>query len=367
MNFDNNANVPMTDAIIREYATGCKMGNILNAGPRSKIALAKMTQLTDELQNMFGPMIVTYTSGGSEGNSTVLAEYRNSHIVCSTVEHSSIVEVIKNWNVSWVKPAVTGHVPIAAILEKVGPTTGLVILQSVNSETGAMQAIDELLKKLNDRVAVHIDHVQGFMKYPKPIPYSRNRKMSIVVSFHKIGAPIGFGVLMTNYKFQPLIGGTQNSGMRGGTYNIGAVYASLRAMADYNYSKVVDLRNYFDKLVGQHMVVIPYAKFMGMAHSGDGLVGKYMVDLSCDGCLPHTIFICLGYGNTILCNMAVKERLAGMGIIIGTGSACNSLKQDELGSMRSADIPEVIKKGFLRISISCYNTKNEISALVRAL
>jgi cysteine desulfurase len=367
MYFDNNAGIPMTDVILREYCNGAKLGNILNGGRDSLLGQIQINNLNDILKTMFGNMNIVYTSGGSEGNSTILSNYSGQHIVCSTVEHSSIIEVVKHMNVSWVRPTSTGHVPVDQILSEVRPNTGLVILQSINSETGAIQKLDELFARLPGRVAVHIDHVQGFMKYPKPLPGGRN--MSIVISFHKVAGPVGFGALITNYKFRPLIGGTQNHGLRGGTYNIAGVYSSIKAINMYDYSKIIELRNHFDNCIAKYFTVIDYDNFMKMLAKNTIIQSNYIINISCVGCLPHTIFMCIGRGSVIFCNMLIKNKLVEKGITIGTGSACNATKidGDDLGSMKSSDIPDEIKKGFLRISISCYNTRAEISKLVSTL
>lgn len=367
MYFDNNACVPPTDAILQDFCQGAKLGNILSGGPNAQKGVVKVNELTTILRDMFGTSGIIYTSGGSESNSTVLANYKGAHIVCGMTEHSSITEIAKEMNTSWVRPTATGHILIADILSQVRPTTALVVLHSINSETGAIQAIPDLLAKLDKRVAVHIDHVQGFMKCPYPILFDPTRNMSLSASFHKIGAPVGFGMLAINYKFRPLIGGTQNGGLRGGTINIGGVYATLRAMQNYNYEKAADLRDYFDNILAKYFMVVPYPKFMDMIAGAGRLTGRYAVIISCNNCLPHTIFMCIGRDGSIYCNKLMKDGLNDRGIIIGIGSACNTGKIDEIGSMKSSPIPDVIKNGFLRISLSCYNSKREILRLIKTL
>jgi cysteine sulfinate desulfinase/cysteine desulfurase-like protein len=93
----------------------------------------------------------------------------------------------------------------------------------------------------------------------------------------------------------------------------------------------------------------------------------YIVLFSCGDCLPHTIFFAIGVNDMILCNRDIKNALATKKIVVGYGSACNSESVDEKGSMRSADIPKKYFGGFIRISLSPYNTKGEIKDLVNAL
>jgi cysteine sulfinate desulfinase/cysteine desulfurase-like protein len=65
--------------------------------------------------------------------------------------------------------------------------------------------------------------------------------------------------------------------------------------------------------------------------------------------------------------MVIRDILSKNNIVVGVGSACNSEVKETMGSMRSADIPEEIKNGFIRISLSCYNTVDEVKKLVKVL
>jgi cysteine desulfurase len=379
MYFDNNSNVPMTDAIMAAYRIGSKLGNISNGSPYAEIGQSRMNYLTDTLKDRFAADFVIYTSGGSESNSMALDFFVENgfRIISSTAEHSSIIEKIKNCgNVAWIAPEFTGHTPVAQILGAVGAGPTCVVFQSINSETGAIQNIGKLISSNLPRSAhIHMDHVQGFMKADDQARklFASGRPASLAISFHKIGAPIGFGALLVNkagmQNIRPIISGTQNGGMRGGTYNIAAIYATLRAMDDYDYSKIAKLRGEFDAQLAKEFLIIPYHEFAKMASESPGrqIGGDYIVVFSCNGCLPHTIFMCVGKDNKILCNQIVKNYLGQNGLIIGSGSACNSGKTDELGSMRSAKIPLAFKNGFLRISLSCYNTVGEVKKLAKFL
>jgi cysteine desulfurase len=371
--FDNNACVPMTDAILQQYAIGAKLGNISNESSAANRGQFCMEQLTRNLHSMFPNTKIVYTSGGTESNSTILSHYGTGHYICPMSEHWSLIAKVKDADVTWIRPHPSGHVSIAEMLAAVKPSTKLIILQSVNSETGAVQNLMSLATGNSRQIPIHCDHVQGFMKLPEITSFvnycNRTRQLlSLSISFHKIGAPLGFGALITNYDFHPLIAGSQNGGFRGGTYNISAMYASVQAMKDYSYDKVRGLRATFDSEIAKHFVVINYPMLAGMVDSGAKLSSSgYLVLFGCDKCLPHTIFMAIGHDNEIMCNKIVRDALSRKNITVGYGSACNTGKVDPLGSMRSANIPEALKNGFIRISISCYNTTSEIKKLTNAL
>ena len=370
MYFDNNANIPMTSNILSAYGQGAKLGNISNESKNAKIGQKCRMELVNYLKNLFPGFEVVLNSGGSESNSTIIRNFEHNHMICGTTEHSSITEIVKDLNVSWVYPKFTGHIPIAEIAKNINGNTKLIFLQSINSETGAIQNLPELVNLLPSGMALHIDHVQGFLKHKLQIANRKDLHISISVSFHKIGAPIGFGALITNYKYMPLIGGTQNGGMRGGTYNAPAILATIRAIKDYNYAKIIKLRAHFDQLINNHFVVKSISDFLALLEKGQ-INGSYIVIFSCNGCLPHTIFMSIGKNNIIYCNKVIKSFLQEKNITIGYGSACSNEKKkdfDDIGSMASCkDIPRELKNGFIRISLSCYNKKNEINYLVNAL
>lgn len=371
--FDNNACLPMTDKILNEYCAAAKIGNISNDSFNAEKGKLIKSELDARLKFFHPGMSVVYTSGGSESNSTAINMFKDGHIVCCMSEHSSIISSLSGCNVTWVRPQATGHIAVLDLLGATKSETKLIIMQSINSETGAIQDLLGLINNNRNKIHIHCDNVQGYMKRfdMKNIITRCNQlkqPLTLSFSFHKIGGPIGFGALMSNTELKPLIGGKQNEGIRGGTYNIGAMSATIQAIKDYDYGKVVELRKYFDELIAKKYMIMSYSNIEKMTSSGAKLTSPgHIVLFSCDSCLPHTIFFAIGVNDMILCNRDIKNILGHKNIVIGYGSACNSESIDEKGSMRSANIPSKYFGGFLRISLSCYNTKNEIKQLVNVL
>ena len=371
--FDNNACLPMTDKILSEYCDGAKIGNISNDSFNAERGKMVKTELDVRLKFFYPGMNIVYTSGGSESNSTVINMFKDEHIVCSMSEHSSIIASLDGYRVTWIRPQPTGHVLVGDLLSATQSDTKLIILQSINSETGAIQDLMGLVNNNKNRIHIHCDNVQGYMKRTdmKNIVTRCNQlrqPLTLSFSFHKIGGPIGFGALLSNTQLKPLICGKQNNNLRGGTYNIGAMKATIKAIKDYDYIKVVELRKYFDELISKKYMVVNYSDVEKMSKNGARLNSPgYIVLFSCERCLPHTIFFAICVDVMVLCNRDIKNELAKKNIVIGYGSACNSESMDEKGSMRSSNIPAKYFGGFLRISLSPYNTKSEIKDLVNAL
>jgi cysteine sulfinate desulfinase/cysteine desulfurase-like protein len=370
--FDNNANYPISRETIECYGRGSKIGNV---SCRTKLA-EKGRLLIDEFVRYVGDEFsgtndankykAIITSGGSESNSTVIHHYIyesiflngiRPHFICSTVEHPSITDYLiriendRIADISWVKPQSNGEVLIENIITAVRPNTVCVFLQSVNSETGCEQNIAALWKAIKHRrIRIHVDHVQGYRKIELP----RGIADTLSISLHKVGAPLGIGVLIyrSSMEICPLIAGKQNDGLRGGTYNIGAIAAASNVLHTFEMKPMSHYKKYFLQQLSEVYDIRQYSP--GMKFSGSPTI----VLFSDNKCLPHTLFMSIHYVET-LCGKAVKEMLFQDDFTIGTGTACaNEAKVAETrGSMTSSDIDEHLKIGFLRISFN--NTINQ--------
>jgi cysteine sulfinate desulfinase/cysteine desulfurase-like protein len=307
-------------------------------------------------------------------NSVFLNKIR-PHFISSTVEHPSITDYLirlENDNVAditWVKPMHNGEVPISDIIDSVNDNTVCIFLQSVNSETGCEQNVAGLWRglikkrKSSNRIPkIHIDHVQGFRKIDLPSGIAD----TLSISLHKIGAPLGIGILLyrSSMNMVPLIAGKQNDSMRGGTYNIGAIAAASRVVQTFEMKSMSHYKKYFLSLIGQKYEIVQYSDLRGYS-------AKPMAILFSDKkCLPHTLFMTIAIGEPI-CGKIIKEILFNEGFTIGTGTACaneakpeshtdsRSVYQSRIGSMASSNIEEELKIGFIRISFNNYiNEKN---------
>lgn len=376
--FDNNANCPISDDVITDYIRGCKIGNVGCRTRNAELGRKLIDNFISFIENEFssgqaGPGTAyraIITSGGSESNSTVIYHHLyNSkilngirpHFVCSTVEHPSITEyliALENDNVadvSWIRPKYNGAVPIENIMAEVTPATTCVFLQSVNSETGCVQNIAALQKALKKYgVPLHVDHVQGYRKtrYPNGVGDT------ISLSLHKIGAPLGIGVLLYRGNINPMIAGKQNGGKRGGTYNIGVITAASKVLQTFTMREMKVYKQFFLKELSKYyiMVMPNHSRLEQIKISNRPTILLF----SDEQCLSHTLFLTIFLNGNPVCGKAIKEYMYQHGYTIATGTACGSepgAKIEARGSMLSSDIPEPFKIGFLRISFG--NNINE--------
>ena len=175
---------------------------------------------------------VYFTSCGTEGDNWAislavhLGRHKGKHIITTAVEHAAVLEPCKalelqGYEVTYLHPDATGHIPIEALEEALRPDTVLVSMMLVNNETGILQPVAEaarLLKRKKSAALLHTDAVQWFLKVPFT-PKGLGVDL-LTISGHKIGAMKGSGALYirSGLRALPLLrGGGQEKGLRSGT------------------------------------------------------------------------------------------------------------------------------------------------------
>lgn len=253
---------------------------------------------------------IYFTSGGSEGNNWIiqgfLKKYPNANIITSMLEHKSIIECCKAMckNLRFVPVDKTGIICISAIKDllenKSNQEPTLVCVQAVNNETGVIQpfrAIARIVHKYN--AYLFTDAVQAFPHIKIDVNDSNVDFLS--VSGHKFGCPkgIGFVYIKDSETVAPLIYGSQEKTMRGGTENIAEIIGLSKAVLSLNRTTDIKLIESF----------IARLKSMGCEINGNNTIPNI---ISCT--LPEGI-----YGETVANMLDILYHIS-----VSTGSACNS-------------------------------------------
>lgn len=189
---------------------------------------------------------IYFTSGGSESNNWAIQGFVNwcnknnkcPAIVTTRLEHKSILECVDNINTNcfYIDVDKFGFVDednlseCLKYCEEAGYTT-LVSIQMANNEIGTIQCIRRLSNIVHLYHAIlHTDAVQAFGKTQIDVNNQWIDLMS--VSGHKFGCPkgIGFLYIRNGIKIEPLIYGTQEYGMRGGTENVPYIIGMKKAV-----------------------------------------------------------------------------------------------------------------------------------------
>lgn len=318
-----------------------------------------------EIANIIGalPREIYFTSGGSEADNQAIrtaaylgAKKGKRHIVSSKFEHHAVLHTLnalkeEGFKITLVDVNSNGIIKPDDIANAIDEETCLVTIMTANNEIGTIQPITEIGKICRDRgVLFHTDAVQAVGHIPVNVNDMNVDMLS--VSAHKFHGPKGIGFLYvkSGIPVKSLIeGGAQERGKRAGTENLPAIVGMAAALKDAeenlekNTKKVTTMRN---RLV-------------------DGLKGieRSRINGDMDNHLPGTLNMCFEgiEGESLLLLLDMK------GICASSGSACTSGSLDPSHVLLAIGVPVEIAHGSLRLSISEYNTMEEMDYIVNTI
>jgi len=173
---------------------------------------------------------VVFTSSGTEANNLALRSAfpddvrRGDALVTSRLEHPSVVRVAEaleregRARVHWLRVRREGTVDLDDLEHACEENdVRLVAVQAVNSETGVVQPVGDVIALARRAGAsVHVDAVQAFGRTAEVAEEADTRSLAA----HKIRGPKSVGALVTRpgVAIAPvLLGGSQERGLRPGT------------------------------------------------------------------------------------------------------------------------------------------------------
>lgn len=338
-------------------------GSLYRLGRESNAAIQKAREQTAFL---FGcqPEHILFTSGGSEGNSTVFKGLRRklldsgrTHIVVSAIEHDSVLRAAQSlvkdgFYITYVKPDSEGRVYPRDIENAVTPNTGLVSVMFVNNEVGAIndiEAIGGILKKYS--IPFHADCVQGAGQYP--IDVDKMGADFATISAHKLHGPKGVGAMyIRNPELAPLVcgGAEQEYGLRGGTENVAGIVGIGKAceMTCRNMREdmiwVSSLKQRFYMLLCDELKGLGYDGKLIHVNGLSPIHPGKILNLRIDGV----------DGETLLLMLDAK------GVFVSAGSACRSHEAQPSHVLTAMGLSRDEARSSLRFSFSRYNTDDEI-------
>lgn len=301
------------------------------------------------------PEQIIFTSGATEADNLAIMSgvrsldpIRNPHRLCSvvsTIEHKAILEFSKVLKREFPQIYTYGNTTLDILyLLKTRSSIGFLSTMYINNETGYMFDIPRIGALCHELgIKLHTDCAQAYGKID--IDVERDNIDYMSVSGHKIHAPKGVGFL---YARDPetvkpmLFGGGQEFGLRSGTENVaGIVGLGVAAeMACRNYElKSAKMRKFLrlfvseldDRTTGYHINGNPF--------DGSGIVNVRFEGVD---------------GETLVMYMNAK------GIMISTGSACNSSDIIPSHVLTSIGLTDDEARASVRISFSKYTTEEEV-------
>ncbi|MCM1285254.1 MAG: cysteine desulfurase NifS [Acetobacter sp.] len=306
------------------------------------------------------PKEIYFTSGGSESDNQAIrtcaylgAEKGKKHIISSKFEHHAVLNTLKalekeGFEITLLDVYSDGIVKPCDVEKAITDKTCLVTIMTANNEIGTIQPIAEIGKICKNKdVFFHTDAVQAVGHIPVNVNDFNCDMLS--ASAHKFHGPKGVGFLYVRkgITLKPLIeGGAQERGKRAGTENVAGIAGMACALKsavdklDNNMTAVTEMRN---RLI-------------------DGLknIERSIINGSMEHHLPGTLNMCFEgiEGESLLLLLDAK------GICASSGSACTSGSLDPSHVLLSIGVPVEIAHGSLRLSLSEYNTPEEIDYIV---
>ena len=330
-----------------------------SVGQRAAEALQSARETIAECLNAT-PREIYFTSGGSEAdNQAILSAARigerkgKKHIISTAFEHHAVLHTLKKlekegFEIELLPVGPIGTVTAQQVADAIREDTCLVTIMYANNEIGSVLPIAEIGAVCRARgVLFHTDAVQAAGHLPIDVQAQSIDMLSL--SGHKFHAPKGIGVLYARkgVALTSLIeGGAQERSKRAGTENIPAIMgmaAALREAVDHmdeNAKKVSALR---DKLIAG-LSQIPHG-----ALNGDPVHR-----------LPGNVSFCFEgiEGESLLLLLDAK------GICASSGSACTSGSLDPSHVLLAIGRPHEVAHGSLRLSLSEWNTDEEIDHIL---
>ena len=309
------------------------------------------------------PREIYFTSGGSEAdNQAILSAARfgvrkgKKHIISTAFEHHAVLHTLnklekEGFEVTLLDVSCGHNITAQQVKDAIREDTCLVTCMYANNEIGSVLPIPEIGAICKEAgVPFHTDAVQVAGHLHIDVKAQNIDMLSL--SGHKFHGPKGVGALYVR-RGLPMVnvieGGAQERGKRAGTENLPGIVGMAAALEDAcdnmeaNNEKVTALR---DKLIAG-LSQIPHC-----ALNGDPV-----------NRLPGNVSFCFEgiEGESLLLMLDFQ------GISASSGSACTSGSLDPSHVLLAIGRVHDVAHGSLRLSLSHYNTEEEIDHILKAV
>ena len=306
------------------------------------------------------PREIIFTSGGSEAdNQAILSAARNGarkgkkHIISTAFEHHAVLHVLQKLEregceVTYLDVKNNHNITAQQVKDAIREDTCLVTVMYANNEIGSVLPIAEIGAICKEAgVPFHTDAVQAVGHVAIDVKAQNIDMLSL--SAHKFHGPKGVGALYCRRGLMVhnlIDGGAQERGKRAGTENLAAICGMTAALEEAvhhmeaNTAKVSALR---DKLIAG-LSQIPHSALNGDRGNR----------------LPNNVSFCFEgiEGESLLLLLDMK------GVQASSGSACTSGSLDPSHVLLAIGRVHDVAHGSLRLSLSEYNTEEEIDHIL---
>jgi cysteine desulfurase len=366
--FDNNATTQIAPEVFEAMMPFLTdyFGNASSAHSLGRDARKAVEYSRESVAALLGAQDaseVVFTSCGTESDNWAIlgaleANADKKHIVTTRVEHEAVRKLCekleqKGFEITWLETDENGFLDLDELKKSLRVDTAIVSVMLANNETGILFPVEEIARivKENSDALFHTDGVNAVGKIPVDL---KNTEIDLFsLSGHKFHAPKGVGALYIkkNLSFPSFFtGGGQENGRRAGTEAVHQIVALGRAAQLANdFSRMEKVRLLRDKLEDGILQNIPNASLNGTSDRNFRL--------------PNTSNI--SFENTN--GEAILAKLEDAGVMVSTGSACNSENHTASAVLQALNVPYAKALGAIRFSLGRYNTEKEVDFVLQTL
>lgn len=303
------------------------------------------------------PEEIVFTSGSTEALSTAIqgvaeaSARRGRHVVTTRAEHNAVLAACRHLErrgavVTYLPVDADGRVTPEAVRDALRDDTVLVAVMWANNELGTLQPIPEIAEVVRTHGARFLtDATQAVGKVPVDVAHAD----LLTCSAHKCYGPKGVGALYVRRRpgrrtrLTPLLHGSQEGGLRGGTLNVPGI-VGMGAAAEVAGRRLAEeaarLEGLRDRLEAVLCDALPAVRIHGRA------VPR----------LPQTSSVTFPGLRAANLMMALRT------LALSAGSACASGTGRPSHVLQAIGLSDAEALGTLRFSLGRFTTEADVEA-----
>lgn len=297
---------------------------------------------------------IIFTSGGSASNTLAIKGYIQKNSCCilySPIAHKSILKCVESCkNVIPLDVDSNGFIDVDKLNKLLNAIyyKPFIVIDYANSEIGTIQDVKRIIEITHSYDGIVMLDCTGSIS-TIPLDVKTLDVDMAVFSAHKLGALKGCGVLYkkSNIEIEPLIYGSQEKNLFGGTENVLGIASLSKAVESYDYSSITSVnRDYiYDYIIKN----IPDSYLIGSPIEKNRL--------------PHNLYMCFKnvQGESLMMLLDIN------GIQVSTGSACNNYISTPSSTLVAIGINENDINSCIRLSLSGCETKDELNYVCKKI
>lgn len=360
---DHNATTGLDEKVVESML---KELTSLPANPSSlhwfgRKAKAKLENARETIAHYLDvkPQEILFTSGGTESmNFLIRSCFKNSfqgHILSSNVEHACVYETLldlkgKGVDVEFLPAGLKCTITPQQIQEALRPSTRLIVLSYVNSETGVKSDVEAIAKiAAQANVPFFVDAVALLGKEKVVIPSGVS---AMGFSGHKLHGPKGTGFVFLRSRkncYPSLTGGPQEFHLRAGTENLAGIVGLAKAV-ELLFSLLTEATERMTQLRDQLETEL-IQKAAPVVVNGHHIRVCNTTNLSFPQVKGEDLLIAL--------DMA--------GIAASHGSACSSGAMEPSRVLTQMGLPPAITQSAIRFSLGRHTSQEEINHAIQII